>query len=180
MSEVNVDFKQRRKVQIIFVAVVIVGIIIIANLSSSKPTFSIQGVKLGDSVDKIEKKLGIAQEKFSGMRYRYNGIEFNADDYGKINTIRVMSREYRTKDGMGVGNTLAQLVDEYGKENLKMTYGDVIVRVKDSQIIKFDMSAYDSSDLYDWTEVNSMEIIDLGDRFQEKWDSWRPLEYQIE
>lgn len=180
MSETNVDVKQRKKVQLIFVAVVIAGVIILANLSSSKPAFSVQGVKLGDSVDKIEKKLGIAPEKFTGIRYTYNGLEFNADDYGKINNIRVMSREYRTKEGMGVGNTLAELVDEYGKDNLKMTYGDVYVRIKGSQIIMFDMSAYDNSDFYDWTEVNGIEIIDLGDRFQEKWDSWRPLEYQLE
>jgi len=165
---------------LIFVAVIIAGIIIIANLSSSKPAFSVQGVTLGDSVDKIEKKLGIAPEKFSGMRYRYNGIEFNADDYGKINNIRVMSREYRTKEGMGVGNTLAQLVDEYGKDNLKMTYGDVYLHLKKNQVIMFDMSAYDSNDLYDWTEINGMEIVDLGGRFQEKWDSMRPLEYQEE
>ncbi|MFD0957980.1 hypothetical protein [Paenibacillus chungangensis] len=180
MSEVVASIR-RRKVQISVVVAVLVVIIIIMSFSSLKlDGFSIQGVKLGDSYDKIEKKLGVAQDKFSGRRYTYDGVEFSADDSGKIDNIRIWGTDYRTDKKLGVGSTLAEIVDQYGKDKLRMTYGDVYVRLNKIQMIMFNMAAYDSSDLYDTTIVKSMEVRSLGDRYRDSWDSMSPLEFQPE
>lgn len=171
--------RANKKILYLGACMIVVLIVIIMINSSARSEFSIQGIALGDSTDKIEKQLGIAQEKFSGRSYTYDGIEFSAEE-GKIDRIRVWSADYRTDKEAGVRSTLAQLVDAYGKDNLKMSYANIYLHLEKNQVIAFQMNAYDSTELYDTTIVGSMEISDLGDRFQEKWDSLRSLEYQIE
>ncbi len=181
MSEATQDLRMRRKIQIGFIVAVVAIFIIIATVSSSgSKNFSVHGVEIGDSYETIEKKLGIAQEKFSGRRYTYDGVEFSVDDGGKINNIRIWSTDYRTDKKLGVGSTVAEIVDQYGKEQLRMSYGDVYASLGKNQLIMFNMAAYDSSDLYDTTIVKSMEVRALGDRYRDHWEVKSPLDYQLE
>lgn len=160
--------------------VIVVIIIAFAAISSSKSELSIQGVTIGDSSDEIEKKLGIALDKFSGHRYTYNGVEFLTEE-GEITSISVTYMDYKTRRNIGVGSTLAELVKKYGKGNLKMANNSVFLNTKKNQIIYFSIARYNGTDnLYDTNIVKGMQIYDLGDRFQEKWNSYRPLEYLIE
>lgn len=178
--EVKTKEQFGRKKQIMLIIALFIIILIVMNFTSSKSEFNIHGVKLGQSFNQIEKKLGIAKDKFSGRIYTYDGVEFSADDNGKIDNIRIWSTDYRTDKKLGVRSTLAEVVDQYGEKNLKMSYGDVYVRLNKSQIIMFNMAAYDSSDLYDTTIVKSMEVRALGNRYRDNWDSMKRLEYQIE
>ena len=91
------------------------------------PWESIDGVNLGDTPDAVNKKLGLYDENFNwdgiysgGMVYDYNdgfhaGLRVFIGDADYVDDISVKSPYTgKTKEGIGIGSSLASVHDVYG------------------------------------------------------------------
>lgn len=94
-----------------------------------KTDLSLGGFDLGMTVEQMHRIMGkeISYESINGMTfYQYPDMKIGA--HGNIITSLVSENgRVKTKRGVGQGDTLKAVQDSYGKDAMKMEYGDMIL-----------------------------------------------------
>jgi len=128
-----------------------------ANTSAiTAKTFSVYGLSIGDSKDKLIEKLGVPFDKQSvpidnktALAYNYRNVNVLILD-DRIYTMTSTDMEFKTKQGVAIGDSFEKLVQVYGKQSLQGTaiMGGIVMKAflfGDGVILGFDLKYHDAS-----------------------------------
>jgi hypothetical protein len=151
--------------------------------------FSVQGIQLGDSSEKLLSVMGEPEEK-TGFNYNYPDVEFTVRQ-SKVVAFKINTREYRIKGDIGVGSKLQDIVKVYGKAGLKQQAEDseqVFMKIGGNGVISFRMDITDRQQmLYDTTPVREILVAEREtatylseESFDELWQDLTALQYETD
>ena len=96
--------------------------------NSSNDNASLGKVKLGDSIEATDRKLGEATKKTTKeankLRYEYSTMDV-AFDFGKVIGIAADDKSVKTSKGLHAGSSLQEVLDTYGKDYILSNYDNL-------------------------------------------------------
>lgn len=148
-SEITKSIKKHKKTLLIIVGMFITIAILIWGLNGNalQNEIQIHGIKIGDSVDDVVKKLGIPKEKEVNATenytlYEYEKVEFLFFD-GKVVAISTQDEEFETRHGIKIGGIVDNIIEEYNGFDTYVDYKVVLVKKSNTLLIFNIQSTFD-------------------------------------